>query len=147
MSFYVDFSSPWHIVRDGKVCPPISAVCACSDRIAFRLCRACISKTYYFPRSFRVHATQVLVVFSCYFSTRLLCSGYRCAQLTTDHSNLLSLLLQAIVRHRRVRVLALDPTVSVHFYLVGTSVVSVIASWPPKVPPCSMSIIEARRTF
>ena len=47
------------------------------------------------------------------------------------------------VRERLVRVLALDPIVSGQFYLVGTRIVSVIASWLPKVPPCNLSIIEA----
>ena len=50
-------------------------------------------------------------------------------------------------RERLVRVLALGPTVSVQFYLVATSIVSVIALWPPKVFPYSLSIIEPPTTF
>ena len=62
-------------------------------------------------------------------------------------SSLLSFLLEEFVRERLVRVLSLDPTVSVQFYLVGTSIVSVIASWMPKVFSYSLSIIEAPTTF
>ena len=57
-----------------------------------------------------------LFFFSCYFWARLLLSGYRCAQLATDRSSPLSFLLGEFVR-----VLELDPTVSVQFYLVGSS--------------------------
>ena len=85
--------------------------------------------------------------FSCYFSTRLLLSGYRCAQPTTDRGSLLSLLLGQFVRERLVRVLYLDPTVSVQFYLVGTSIFSIMASWLPKVLPYSLSIVEAPTTL
>ena len=85
--------------------------------------------------SFRVHVTRVLGFFSCYLWTRLLLSSYRCAQLTTDYSNFLSILPGESVRERLVRVLALNPTVSVQFYVVDTSTVSGIASRLPKVPP------------
>ena len=85
--------------------------------------------------------------FSCYFWTRLLLSGYRCVQLATDRSSLLSFLFGEFVRERLVRVLYLDPTVSVQLYLVGTNIVSVIASWIPNVFPYSLSIIEAPTTF
>ena len=78
---------------------------------------------------------------------RLLLSGYRCAQRATDRSSLLSFLLGEFVRKRLVRVLYLDPTVSVQFYLVGTCIASVIASWIPKEFPYSLSIIEAPTTF
>ena len=43
--------------------------------------------------------------FSCYFWARLLLSGYRCAQQTTDRSSLLSFLLGEFVREGLVRVL------------------------------------------
>ena len=90
-------------------------------------------RNLYLPR-FRVHATRLLCVF-WYSWTRLLLSGYRCAQLATDRSSLLSFLLGEFARQRLVSVLALDSTVSVQLYLVDSSIVSVIASWLPKVPP------------
>ena len=46
-----------------------------------------------------------------------------------------------------MRVLAFDPTASVQLYLVGTSIVRVIASWILNVLPYSLSIIEAPTTF
>ena len=49
--------------------------------------------------------------------------------------SLLSFFLGEFVRERLVRVLDLERTFLVQFYLVGTSIVSVIASWLPKVPP------------
>ena len=130
---------------DGNVHPLLSAVCAFSELISSRLWRSCFFGTYTFR--FRVHATRVLVVFSCYLWTRLLLSGYRCVQQMTDRSSLLSFLLGEFVRERLVRVLDLDTTVSVQFYLVVTSVVSVIALWLPKVFPYSLSITEAPTTF
>ena len=118
---------------DGNVHSLPSAVCAFSERISSRLWHS-----FFFGNStfrFRIHATRVLLVsLSCYFWTRLLLSGYRCAQLATDRSSLLSFLLEEFVRERLVRVLALDPTVSAQFYLVVTSIVSGIASRLPKVP-------------
>ena len=60
---------------------------------------------------------------SCYFWTRLLLSGYRCAQQMTGRSSLLSFLRGEFVRKRLVRVLYLDPTVSLQLYPVGTSIV------------------------
>ena len=84
---------------------------------------------------FRAHATRVLFVyFSCYFWARFFLSGYRCAEQTTDRSSLLSFLLGEFVRERLVRVLYSDPTVSVQFYPVGSSIVSSIASRISKVP-------------
>ena len=63
------------------------------------------------------HATRVLLVFpSCCFWTRLLLSGYRCVQQTTDRSSLLSFLLGEFVREHLVHVV-LDSTVSVQFCL------------------------------
>ena len=120
------FSFPLHYVPDGNVHPLPSAVCTFSERIFSRLWRSCIFRTYTFR--FRVHATRVLVFFSCHLWTRLLLSGYRCAQLATDRSSLLFFNLGGFVRERLVRVLYFDPTVSVQFYLAGTSIVSVIAS-------------------
>ena len=116
------------------------------ERTPHPLCSVCIFGTYFLPTlafvlsgtytfCFRVHVTRVLVSFSCYFWTRLILSGYRCAQLATDRSSLLSFLLGEFVRERLVRVLYVDRTVSVHFYLVGTSIVRGIASWIRKVPP------------
>ena len=77
----------------------------------------------------------------------MLLIGYSYAQLATDSSSLLSFLLGELVRERLVRVLYLDPTVSVQFYLVGSSVVSGIASRLPKVPLQSLTIVEAPKTF
>ena len=112
----------------------------------------CVHVRNVLPSASAVRAFPELTVFPFYFAFmqrmyQLLFSGYRCAKLTTDHSNLLSLLLQNFVRKGQVCVLALDPILSVHFYRVGISVVSVIASWPPKVPQCSLSIIEVLKTF
>ena len=139
------FFFPLHYVPDGNVHPLPSAVCAFSERISSRLWHSCIFGTYTFH--FRVHATRVLFIFSCYFWTRLLLSGYRCVQQTADHSSLLSFLLGEFVRERLVRILALDPAISVQFHLVVTSIISVIALWLPKVFPCSLSIIQAATTF
>ena len=61
-------------------------------------------------------------------------SGCSCARLSTEVA-FSPFFWEKSVRERPVRVLALDPTVSVKFYLVGDSAVSVIASWLPKVPP------------
>ena len=111
-----------------NVSPPASTVRAFPERIPF---------------PFRSHATRVLVVFSCYIWTRLLLSGYRCAQLTTGRSSLLSFLLGAFVRERLVRVLALDPTVSKQLYMVGIGLVSAIASWPSDIAPPSLTFVVA----
>ena len=46
-----------------------------------------------------------------------------------------------------MRVLALDPTVSVHFYLVVTNIVSVIALCPPKVSPYSLVSLSPQQRF
>ena len=45
-----------------------------------------------------------------------------------------------------MRVLALDPTVSVNFYLVDTSIVSVVASWLSNVAPPSLTVDVAPKT-
>ena len=124
--------SPLQCVHFRNVFPPDSGVRAFSEPI---------------PSAFASTQRGVLVFFSCYFWTRLLLSGYSCAQLAADRSSLLSVLLGEFARERLVRILYLDPTVSVQFYLVGTSIVSVIASWIPKVPPYSLRIIEAATTF
>ena len=42
---------------------------------------------------------------------------------------------------------ALHFTVSVLFYLVGTSIVSVVSSWLPKVPPSRLTLVEAPKPF
>ena len=103
--FYLGFSSPLHYVPDGNVHPLPSAVCEFSERISSRLWHSYFFGNY--TIRFRVHATRVLFVYvSWYFWVRLLLSGYRCAQLVTDRSSLLSFLLKEFVR-----VFGLDPTV------------------------------------
>ena len=107
----------------------------------------CVDFRNVFPRDYGVRAFSEPIpsafasmqrgycLSSGYFWTRLFLSGYRCAQQMTDRSSLLSFLLREFVRERLVRVLALDPTVSIQFYLLGSSIVSGIASRLPKVPP------------
>ena len=109
--------------------PPLQCVHFTNKRICSRLWRSCIFGTYTFR--VRVQASRKLFAFPCYFWTRLPLRGYRCAQQMTDRSSLFSFLLEEFVRELLVRVLYLDRTVSVQFYLVGTSIVSVIASCPP----------------
>ena len=75
----------------------------------------------------------------------MLLSGYRCAQLATDRSSLLSFLLEEFVRQRLVRVLTLSLTVSAQFYLVGSSIVSPRGS--PKYPLKVRLSLRLRKRF
>ena len=140
--FYLGFSAPLHYVPDGSVHPLPSAVCAFSEPISSRPWHWYFFGNYTFR--FGVHATRVLFGFS------LVISGRACSlveQQTTDRNGLLSFLLGEFVSERLVRAKALNLTVSVQFYLVGSSIVSHIASWLPKVLSYSLGIIEGPTTF
>ena len=146
--FYLVFPSPLLYVPDGNVHPLPSAVCAFSERISSRLWRSCFFGTY----TFRTFAStqRGCCLSSCFFWRRLLLIYCRWAQEITDRNSLLSFLLGEDVRERLVRVLYLDPTLSVQFLrLVGISIVSAIASCLPplKIPPYNLTIIEAPTAF
>ena len=132
---------------DGNIYPPASAVCACLERTPSRLYRACIFGTYTFR--FRVHATRVLFVF-CFLRASLFLtgSGYSGARPSTVVAFSPFFWEKSVREHLLiVRILDLDPTVSVQFYLVRTSIVSVVASWLHKVPPSSLTVVEDPKTF
>ena len=133
--FCLGFSSPCTVCRMGMYTPsPLQCACACSERIPSRLYSACIFGTYTFD--FRVHATRALFVFLFFLDTL----AFQWLKLCTaiDRSSLLSF-WEKSARERLVRVMTLDPTVSVQSYLVAIRLVSVIASWPSDVAPPSLS--------
>ena len=89
--FYIGFSSPCTVCRLGTYTPyPLQCACACSELVASRPWRSCISGTYTFR--FRVHAALMLVVSPCYFWTPLLLCGFH------DSSSLLPFFLEKYCR-------------------------------------------------
>ena len=140
------FFFPLYVVPDGNVYPPASAVCACLERFPSRLYGACISRTYTVPllRSCNAGFVFFLLVISGHAFSLVVIAVHSKRPTVSAFS---PFHCKTSVRERLVRSLPLDPTVSRKFYLVGTSRVSVIASWIYKVPPYSLSIIEAPKTF
>ena len=109
---------PLPCVPDGNVFPPASAVCAGSERIPYRLYRACmfecipsflysacISGTYTFPPMQRGYYS-----FSCNFWALLFLSGYSCARLSTVVA-FSPFFWEKSVRECLVPILVLDPAV------------------------------------